>query len=241
MTTQQMTSGQAPDVTWAGRHWRALEFPLPDGGIWRLAEPSAQMTVVASVFELRVERFERQHHTVQIFDNPKHLVVATEQSSIPRRGESVFSVQMAAESIACDPADYRNGFAAFNVFDLGTASIFDHIATSSRALAVHEHLLVPGVTDPGGAHSWFVEAPLSLGEFDPSAFHEYAIAFDPAARRVRWLVDDQLTFEARDVHVPDALAVGLGLFTLRPIVGGRSVSVRGQGAAARWRELRTPR
>lgn len=224
----------------ADRRWQVLEFPLEDGTIWRHEEPSAKTADAEGALGLRVERYERSHDTVQIFDNPKHLVVSVEEFAVPRSGESVFSVQMAAETIGSDPIDYRDGFIAFNVLDLSTAAVFDHIATSKRALAVHERLFVPGVVDPGDAFSWFVEAPFSLVPFDPSEFHEYSIAFSPADRRVRWFIDDRLTFEARDVEVPNSLRVGFGLFTLHPIAEGRSVSLRGQGMAGRWRDFRVP-
>jgi Family of unknown function (DUF6081) len=236
----EVAKGERRDLDWAGHRWQILEFPLADGGVWRHEEPSAQTSVTDDVLELRVQRFERSHDTVQIFDNPKHLIVSVAKFTIPRIGESVFSVQMAAEKIGGNPLSYRDGFASFNVLDFDTGSIFDHIATGRHALVVHERLLLPNITDPSDTFSWFVEAPLSLGEFDPTEFHKYAIAFDPAIRRVRWLVDDRLTFETRDVRVPDSLQVGFGLFTLYPFAGGRSVSLRGQGMAGRWRCLRVP-
>lgn len=226
-------------LTWAGHRWEVLEIPLADG-VWRHEEPALRTSIADGVVELRVERFERSHDTVQIYDNPKHLIVSPTKYDVPRRGESVFSVHMAVENIAGNPLDYRDGFAAFNVFDLANADIFDHIATGKRALVVHERLLVPDAVDPADAFTWIVEAPLALDEFDPTGFHEYVIAFDPAARRVRWFVGDRLTFEAREVDVPRTLQVGLGLFTLHPLANGRSVSLRGQGMAARWKKLQVP-
>lgn len=228
------------DPEWAGHRWQVLEIPLADGGVWRHEEPTLQTSIVDGVIELRVERFERSHDTVQIYDNPKHLIISDTKYDVPRGGESVFTVQMAAENIGGDALDYRDGFAAFNVFDLENADIFDHVSTGKRALVVHEHLLVPNVTDPSDAFTWMVEAPLALDEFDPADFHEYAIAFDPAARKVRWFIDDRLVFEARDVNVPYSLQLGLGLFTLYPLENGRSVSLRGQGMAGRWKNLQPP-
>ena len=220
--------------------WEILQYPLDDGSTWRLEEPEAKVTVADGTAEIRVDRYQRSHDTVQIFENPKHLVATVADFPVPRTGESVLSVQMAADNIGGDPDDYRNGFFAFNVFDPKTAAIFDHLVTGTRVYAVHERLLVPGVIDPADAFTWIVEAPLSVGEVDPSQFHEYAVVLDPGARRARWLVDGRLTYEARDVDIPESVHVGFGLFTFYPIRDGRSVSLRGQGMAGRWRELRVP-
>ncbi|MEO3826410.1 DUF6081 family protein [Actinomadura sp. B10D3] len=220
--------------------WEVLQFPLDDGGIWRLEEPEAKITVGGGTAEIRVDRYQRSHDTVQIFDNPKHLVATVDEFPVPRAGESVFSVQMAGHAIGGNPDDYRDAFFAFNVFDMRTATIFDHLVTGTRALVVHERLLVPGVVDPADAFTWLVEAPLSVGEIDTSRFHEYAVVLDPGARRVRWQVDGRLAHEARDVDVPESVRIGFGLFTLHQLRDGRSVSLRGQGMSGCWRELRVP-
>jgi hypothetical protein len=220
--------------------WEVLQYPLADGSMMRLEEPEAKITVANGTAEIQVDRFQRSHDTVQIFENPKHLVATVADFPVQRSGESVVSVQMAAHSIGGNPDDYRDGFFAFNVFDPQTASVFDHIVTGTRAYVVHERLLVPGVIDPADAFTWIVEAPLSAGEIDSSQFHEYAVVLDPAARRIRWLVDDRLAYEAQNVEVPASMRVGFGVFTLYPLRDGHSVSLRGQGMSGRWRELRVP-
>ncbi|WP_329013096.1 DUF6081 family protein [Streptomyces sp. NBC_00690] len=221
------------------QRWAIQTNPLAEGGFWTLEEPTAKTTIDGGTLQLRVEKYERFHDTLQICDNPKHLVASTSAFQVAAQGETVFSVEMAVENIGGNPDDFRDAFASFNLIDYETAMIFDHAATSRRTYAIHERLRLPGF-DPASAFTWFVEAPLSGLTIDPTEFHEYAIVFDREAGQASWYIDDRLTYEARDIEVPPTLRVGMGLFTLHPLHDGRSVSLRGQGMAGQWRNLRVP-
>src|SRR5216683_783697 len=72
----------------------------------------------------------------------------------------------------------------------------------------------------------------------PDDYQHCAIALDAGAGSVRFTVDGVLVYRVPSLPViPTQLHVGMGLMTLLPIQDGRSVSVRGQGMAGRWRNF----
>jgi hypothetical protein len=66
-----------------------------------------------------------------------------------------------------------------------------------------------------------------------------AISFDTVAKTVTWLADGEAITQVHAGQLPTEIQLGLGLFTLWPIADGRSRSLRGQGIAASWSDLRT--
>jgi hypothetical protein len=235
-----MTSGDLYD-TLEGPHldekrWVVLAVPLPGGDLWHYAEPAAVIEVCAGTVTLDVAEFTRSHPAVQMLDNPKHLVVSVESIAIPPDGTLTISAEMAAENRGGNPADFRDGFAAFNVLDMESGMVFDHGATSLRSFSIYERLAVPGAED---TWTYFVESPLAAPIGRPGEFHDYGVTLDAARRVAIWTVDGRTVFEAPEVPVvPKAVRVGFGLITLHPIVEGRSVSLRGQGLRASWRRFR---
>ncbi|MBD0863048.1 hypothetical protein IA539_17835 [Gordonia sp. zg691] len=213
--------------------WMFLEYPLPDGSSHVCAEPNAQVSVGDGAYAVRIERFDN-HHGVQIIDNPKHLLFTTKAFELPAVGQSRFSVRMSAEGLNTTAYDYRDGFAAFNVLDLVDGWVFDLAASSDRIFAIHERLPFPGVVAP---FTHCVDAPLSGLNTEPGAEHRYSVALDREARTVVWEVDGQPVYWIADADVPERVQVGFGVFTLHPVQDDSSVSLRGQGFSARWRDL----
>jgi hypothetical protein len=215
--------------------WAYLEYPMPDGVPLRCAEAGAATKVSSGEVEVRVDRFENSHGTVQIIDNPKHFLLSTRTFPVPDAGAARFSVEMAATNIDGNPDDFRDGVASFNVLDLASGMVFDLVASSNHIWSIYERLALPGVDKP---FTYMIEAPFAGIGTKPGQFHRYQIELDRRAGRVRWHVDDLLAFDTTDLPVmPRRVTLGFGLFTLHPLSGGASRSVRGQGMTATWRNL----
>jgi len=213
--------------------WTFLQYPLPDGSTHICAEPNAEGGVGGGAYRVRIECFEN-NHGVQIIDNPKHLAFSTQAFELPEHGESRFSITMSALGINTAPHDYRDGFAAFNVLDLANGWVFDVAASSDTIFAIHERLPFPGVDKP---FTHCVDAPLSGIDTTPGAEHRYTVCLDRGARTASWEVDGHIIFQLADTVVPERVQVGFGVFTLHPVQNDSSVSLRGQGLDATWRDL----
>jgi hypothetical protein len=214
--------------------WTFLTYPFPDGSAHVCAEPNAQVAVGNGAYSVRIERFENQHG-VQIIDNPKHLMYSTTMFPLPDHGVADFSVKMAAQGIGTVPFDYRDGFAAFNILDLANGWVFDLAASSEHIVAIHELLPLPGVNN---AFTHCIEAPLSKLECAPGLEHTYTVSLDTADSAVTWEVDGRTVYHLPGAILPSRVQIGFGIFTLHPVVDERSVSLRGQGFQATWRDLR---
>ncbi|WP_280266291.1 DUF6081 family protein [Nocardia wallacei] len=216
--------------------WQYLQVPLDETQSWTYREPDAKTDVGAGAVSIRIDEFTRSHSQVQILDNPKHLLVSTEEFDLTA-GPRTFSVEMTAENIGATGEDYRDGFAAFNVLDMATADVFDLIVTSRHAHAIHERLFVPGVVDPADAFTHVVHAPLAGLDIAPGGFHRYAVTLDRDGRTVTWRIDGRPVFVTHPDSLPTAVRIGFGLITLHPIHDGRSTSLRGQGLHGHWRNF----
>ncbi|MEU7767262.1 DUF6081 family protein [Nocardia sp. NPDC049190] len=216
--------------------WRFLEVPLGGDQTWRYADPAAQTDIDDGTVSVRIDAFTRSNSDVQILDNPKHLLVSVEEFDLTG-GPRTFAVEMAAENIGATGEDYRDGFAAFNVLDMNSAQVFDLIATSKHAYAIHERLFVPGVVDKELAFTHVVHAPLAGVDIKPTQFHRYAVSIDRSTGAVGWSVDDFPVYTTHAPNLPEKIQIGFGIITLHPIEDGHSTSLRGQGLHARWRQF----
>ncbi|MFC8042998.1 DUF6081 family protein [Nocardia sp. NPDC057353] len=232
MTTYDDFAGGAVDPA----RWQFLEVPLGPGETWRYADPAAAVTVADGAVTVRIPEFTLANPAVQILDNPKYLMVSTEEFDLTA-GPRTFGVRMAATTLGADGSDYRDGFAAFNVLDMATAQVFDAIATGRHAYAIHERLLVPGVVDPADAFTHVVHAPLAGDAVKAGEFQHYAVTIDRAAERVEWRAGGALVYTVRAAALPERVRIGFGIITLHPLADGRSTSLRGQGLAAAWRDF----
>jgi hypothetical protein len=197
-------------------------------------EPNADVTIDDGTLHVRVERFEQQSGTRQTIDNAKHLYVARE--TIPLAAGDVIELvaQMGAEVLGTDSGDYRDGFAAFNVVDEDAQLVYDTITTGCRVYAVHECLA------PGKSFTWITDSPLKSISVKPGAMHEYRISIDTrGGGRASYAVDGVEFFELDRLRaIPRSLRIAIGLFTLHPIVDGRSTSLRNQGMYGLWKDVR---
>lgn len=222
--------GPALDTT----RWFHLTFPLPDGTTFVADEPGAEVTVGDGEVSVAVDRF-TQGHPVQMADNSKFLVLSTEDYALPEAGTVRFSASMAAERFDATPYDPRDGFAAFVLCDPVGGRIYDLCTTGDTAFALSEQLPYPGVTAP---FTRLVGDPLFGPAAVPGRFHDCEIAIDTVARRVTWRMDGRTLHEELVAGLPASLKVGMGVFTVHPVVDGVSESLLGQGLTAGWRDLR---
>ena len=148
-----------------------LRGPNLDAARWGLARPplpgaasTSRWTPTRSRPSARASgattpRFSLSHDRFQSVDSPKYLIFSTLASSScrrigPRRSPSTSRV----ENIGGEPADYRQGMAAFHVFDLDvTQRVFAVCGTSTRILALHEQL--PGGGGEGEPFYHVIESP----------------------------------------------------------------------------------
>lgn len=216
------------------RDWGPASFPTGDGGTWTWAEPEAKAATRDGWLELSVERFTRAHDRVQIFDNPKHLLACARPIPVPPEGLAV-EADLAARMHGSDGSDWSDGFASLNLMDFATGLVVDGLANGRRTAILLERLHIPGAVPEERAFTAIADGPPSA----PGEPHRYRFEIDPAARRVQGFVDGRPVLDVR--NLPDRVASvtpGFGLITLRPIAGGRSTSLRGQGATGRLGPIR---
>lgn len=210
--------------------WVFLEYPPgDDGSSWRCDEPGARTRVGEGTLDIHIERFERAHDQVPIMDNPKHLLLSTRAFALPPSGAATFTMDLAVTSHNAAPRDYRDGFASMNVLDMSSGWVFDACATGDSLFSIYERLPMPGVENP---FTHVVEAPLSGVATQQGQSHTHSVTLDAARGLAQWHVDETLIYQVLGVEIPARVNIGLGIFTLHPILDGKSTSLRGQGLSA---------
>ena len=209
------------------RKWTIARAPLGDGSFWEWRDANAVVALGGGRCTININRFSLHNDTVQIFDNPKHLYLAT-RSWETGGGIVRFSAKLAGE-VTGDPHDYRDGFAAFNVLDFETAMVFDVITNGRHVWAIYERLFIPGATTEKEAFTEVLDLRVDTA---PMREHDVAVEFDAAAARVRYFVDGEEKLVRENLPaVPKQLTTGFGLITLWPIQYEKSASIKGQGGS----------
>jgi hypothetical protein len=215
--------------------WTAARLPLPTGEHVPL-DPNAEVAVGDGELRVRIPRFSLSHDAFQAADSPKYLAFSTGELELPPDRPATFAVEMAVENIGGDPADYRQGMAAFHVFDLGaTQRVFAVCGTSTRALALHEQLGFGGDAEP---FYHVIESPYEDIGDDFTRPRACEVTLDRAPSTAAWRVDERTIYEAHGTAIPERARIGFGIWTMLPIRDGRSRSLNGQGLQARWRHPR---
>jgi Family of unknown function (DUF6081) len=226
---------RGPDLDAA--RWDPARLPLPTGEHIPL-DPNAELAVGEGEVRVTIPRFSLAHDSFQSADSPKYLVFSTRQFELPPDRPATFAVDLAVENIGGDPGDFRQGMAAFHVFDLDvTSRVFAACGTSTRVLALHEQLGLGG----GGAGEPFyhvVESPYEDFDDDFTRLRACEITLDRSSSTAAWRVDGHTVYEAHGTLIPEHARIGFGIWTMQPIRGGRSRSLNGQGMDARWRRFR---
>jgi hypothetical protein len=226
---------KGPDLDAA--RWSPARMPLPTGEHVPL-DPNAEVAVGGGEVHVTIPRFSLSHDTFQSADSPKYLVYSTRRFELPADKPATFAVDLAIENIGGEPSDYRRAIAAFHVFDIEvTKRVFAACGTSTRVLALHEHLPLGG----GGAGDHFqhvVESPYEDFDDDFTRPRACEITLDRSTSNATWRVDGHPVYEAHGTLIPERVQIGFGIWTLLPLRDGRSRSLEGQGMGARWHRFR---
>jgi Family of unknown function (DUF6081) len=221
------------------RLWRVDPLPLPDGSKHIPHDPNAEVAVADGEVRVAIPRFSLSDDRFQAADSVKFLALSARTFELPPDRPAAFAADVAVTSVGGRPDDFRRGIAAFQIADLVvTKRVFSVCGTSTRVLAMHEHLALGG----GGAGAPFIhviESPYEDFDDDFTRFRACEVILDRTSSTVVWRVDGRTVYEAVEPHIPERVRIGLGLFTMLPIRNGRSRSLHGQGISARYRRIRT--
>jgi hypothetical protein len=227
---------RGPDLDPA--RWSPARLPLPTGDEHVPRDPSAELTVGEGEVRVRIPRFSLSHDRFQPGDSPKYLSFSTRQFELPADRPATFAADLAVENIGGEPADYRRGMAAFQVFELEvTKRVFSVIGTSARVFAMHEHVPLRG-GGPGEPFIHVVESPYEDFDDDFTRLRACEVTLDRSRSTAAWHVDGHPVYEAQGTLIPERVGIGFGIWTMLSIRDGRSRSLEGQGLSARWRRFR---
>src|SRR3989442_2293508 len=206
--------------------WKILSFPMGNGETWAWEERRARFEARNGGLAVTVDPFTQKHDHVHMFDDPKPLYGSTTTLPVSRDGETVFEVEMGAETYRGNADDLRDGFSGFNVMDFSTGMIFDFISTGQKIGAIYERLLIPGLTDEKTAFTYLIESPFSGVRTEPGKMHHYSVRLNAARRRAEWHVDGKPFFKAERIPVEfGELTLGFGFVTLKPVNPSRGSEV----------------
>jgi hypothetical protein len=136
-----------PDLDAA--RWSPARLPLPAGGDHIPLDPDAELAVGDGEVRVTIPRFSLSHDTFQPADSAKYLVFSTARFEVALDRPATFAVDFAVSNIGGDPGDFRQGLAAFHVFDFDVSKrVFAVCGTSTRVLALHEQLGAWGTGEP---------------------------------------------------------------------------------------------
>jgi Family of unknown function (DUF6081) len=206
--------------------WIPLRLPLPTGGEHVPLDPNAEVAVGDGEVQVTIPRFSLAH-------SAKYLIVSTQLFELPADRPATFAVDMAVQSIGGEPADYRQGMAAFHVFDPAASKrVFAVVGTSSRVFAMHEQV---APSDAGELFYHVVESPYEDFDDDFTRLRAGEITLDRGGSTAVWRVDGHQVYEAHTL-IPERAVIGFGIWTMLPERDDRAAT--GQGLSARWRRFR---
>jgi hypothetical protein len=226
---------RGPDLD--GARWNTPRLPLPTGEHVPL-DPNANVAVGEGEVQVTIPQFSLSHDRFQAADSVKYLTVSTRQFELPPDRPATFAVDLAVENLGGEPLDFRRGIAAFQVADLEVSKrVFSVCGTSTRVLALHEHLALAG-GGPGEPFIHMVESPYEDFDDDFTRLRACEITLDRSSSTATWRVDDHRVYEAHGTLIPERARIAFGVYTQLGIRDGRSRSLEGQGLSARWRRPR---
>ena len=225
-----------PDLDAA--RWAPARLPLPTGGEHVPVDPNADVAVGEGEVRVTIPHFSLSHDTFQSVDSVKYLILSTHEFELAPDRPATFAADLAIENIAGNPMDSRQGLAAFQVADLEVSKrVFSVCGTSTRVLAMHEHLPLGG-GGPGEPFIHVVESPYEDFNDDFTRLRACEITLDRGRSSAAWRVDGHTVYEAHGILIPEHARISFGIYTQLPIRDGRSRSLDGQGMSARWRRFR---
>jgi uncharacterized protein DUF6081 len=216
--------------------WSPARLPLPSGDEHIPLDPNAELAVAAGEVRVRIPHFSLYHDTFQPGDSAKYLIFSTRQFELPTDRPATFAADLAIQNIAGEPGDFRQGMAAFHVFDFEVSKrVFAVCGTSTRVFALHEQLGFGGIGEP---FYYVVESPYEDFDDDFTRLRTCEITLDRIRSTAVWRVDGHTVYQTQGTFIPERVGIGFGIWTMLPIRDGRSRSLDGQGLDARWRRFR---
>jgi Family of unknown function (DUF6081) len=208
--------------------WVTARLPLPTGGEHVALDPNAQVGVGEGEVRVTIPRFSLAH-------SGKYVTFSTRQFELPPDRPATFAVDLAVENLGGEPADYRQGMAAFHVFDPAASKrVFAVVGTSTRVFAMHEQV-APAAAGAGELFYQVVESPYADFDDDFTRLRAAEVTLDRSSSTATWRVDGQKVYEAHTL-IPERVMIGFGIWTMLPERDGRSAD--GQGLSARWHRFR---
>jgi Family of unknown function (DUF6081) len=215
-----------PDLDAA--HWIPARLPLPTGGEHLALDPNAQLAVGGGEVRVTLPRFSFAH-------SAKYLMVSTRLFDVAPDRPTTFAVDLAVSNIGGEPADYRQGMAAFHVFDPAVSKrVFAVVGTSTRVFAMHEQV-APATGREGELFYHVMESPYEDFDDDFTRYRASEITLDRSRSSAIWHVDGHKIYEA-NTFIPERVLIGFGIWTMLPSRDLRSAE--GQGVDARWHRFR---
>jgi hypothetical protein len=216
--------------------WTPARLSLPTGDEHVPLDPNAELTVGEGEVRVTIPRFSLSHDVAQSADSAKYLIFSTHRFELPPDRPAIFAADLAMENLGGEPADFRRGMAAFQVFDLAVSTrVFSVCGTSTRVLALDEQLGPWGDEDP---FIHMVESPYADFDDDFTRLRVCEIILDRGGSTAVWRVDGRTVYRTHGTLIPERVGIGFGIWTMLPIRDGRSRSLDGQGMTARWRRFR---
>jgi hypothetical protein len=222
-----------PDLDAA--RWSPPRLPLPTGGEHIPLDPNAKVAVGEGEVGVTIPRFTLSSDTAQAADSAKYVSFSTRQFELPPDRPATFAAELAVTNIGGNPEDYRRAMAAFQVADLVSLRVFSVCGTSTRVLALHEHLAFDETGEP---FIHMVESPYEDFDDDFTRLRTCEVTLDRSSQTAVWRVDGHTIYTAHGTFIPEGVGIGFSIWTQLPIRDGRSRSLHGQGLAARWRRFR---
>jgi hypothetical protein len=227
-----------PDLN--ARRWSVDPLPLPGGGHHVPRDPNTEVVVGEGEVRVAIPRFSLSDDRFQAADSVKFLALSTRTFELAPDKPAAFAADLAVTSIGGSPEDFRRGIAAFQIADLGTTKrVYSVCGTSTRVLAMHEHLALGAGGGAGTPFIHVIESPYEDFDDDFTRLRACEVTLDRTTSTVVWRVDGRTVYETVEPHIPERVRIGLGIFTMQPIRNGRSRALHGQGISARYRRIRT--
>jgi hypothetical protein len=202
---------------------------------WEFREPNAVILVQNGKLRVAVMPLSRSHDVVQFFDNAKHMYFSRETFAVPPGGQISFEIELKADKVNGDPADFYDGYVSFNLLDLSQGIAIDFFQSVEAYATVYARLPFPGAAVPEGDgpkyFGMFDERPLPKG---PRTAHRYTITYDQGAGELLFFVEGELVNRETGIPKIESMIAALGIMTEKDIQNGKSVSCHGQGVIAEY-------
>jgi hypothetical protein len=221
--------------------WVPAAFPAPDGGLWTFAEPNAVVIVQDGRLRVAASPYTRQHDSMQILDNAKHMYFSTRTFEAPEAGRMRVDWEMSARIVDGVPDDLYDAFVSFHLLDLTTGTALDIFAGDDVVATVYARLPFPGapVPKPETGPRYFSLFEEQRGATRPGELHRYAMIYDRASAEVVFEMDGREIGRHGGVMPIGPCLLAMGLMTEKDIDPGKgSTSCHGQGAVGTWGDIR---